>query len=298
VEHDFDSILGNDVIKRSMMAAIRHERVPHASIICGGAGFGKRMLAGAFARAVLCFAPVDGAACGTCTSCRTFDTGNNPDLVRIAPQKSTLGVDEVRSSIVADLAVLPYSSTKRVYIIEAAHKMTIPAQNAMLLTLEEGPRHAVFILLANNIESFLPTILSRCVLYKIPPLSEGIIAARTSAVAARFAQGSLGRALQLNADENFMQLRQMTLDLATNIANMDIPAIFAAAKDLEQHKVNIHDTLDILKLHYRDNMLAGDPAAVAHINAIGVTLEKLAANCPFLLCMETLLLKLSGENHD
>ncbi|MCL2169977.1 MAG: DNA polymerase III subunit [Defluviitaleaceae bacterium] len=301
-EQGFAQIIGGELIKRAMAASVARGRVSHAYIICGGAGFGKSMFANAFAKAILCASPMDGQGCGTCTSCRTYDSGNNPDVIVVEPKKATLGVGEVREEIVAGLAVLPYSSTKRIYIIKDAHKMTPSAQNAMLLSLEDGPKHAVFLLLATNLEAFLPTILSRCITYKIAPLSTDTIrthltkkgiAPDIASFAADFANGGMGRALRLATDQDFMQLRQTTLALAKNAATMDIPQIFATAKELEQHKDNIADILDILKLHYKDKLITGDFDCLAKIQAIDNTKEKLTANCPFLLCMEMLLISLS-----
>ncbi|MDR2168316.1 MAG: DNA polymerase III subunit [Clostridiales bacterium] len=302
VEHNFNNILGSDLIKRSMTASVARGRISHAYIICGEAGFGKRALAQSFAKAILCYAPTGGHACGICASCKTFESGNNPDLVVIAPIKASLGVDEMRDDIIANLSVLPFASSKRVYIIEQAHKMTHPAQNAMLLSLEDGPKHAVFLLLANHLGAFLPTLLSRCISYKIPPLPQNAIeehlrqrgiSPEKAQIGAWFSGGGIGRALALAQDEDFMELRRMALELARSAAQMSIPEIFAAAKNLEEHKDNIHDFLDILKLHYRDELISTlCPRLLAKIRAIDDTKEKLARNCPFLLCMEILLLKL------
>jgi DNA polymerase-3 subunit delta' len=158
--------------------------------------------------------------------------------------------------------------------------------------------------------AFLPTLLSRCAIYKIPPLDRVIIedyliqrgiAHDKARIAAQFSGGSIGQAMILAQDEDFAALRQMTLNLAANIAQMDIAAIFAAAKELESYKDNIRDILDILKLHYRDELVAAaqgqsDTKYILHkIHAIDDTKEKLSRNCQFLLCMEILLLQLSGQ---
>jgi len=302
VEHSYSKILENDSIKRSMALSIACGRVSHAYIIAGGAGFGKTMLAHAFAKAILCFAPNEGQPCDACSSCRTYDTGNNPDLVTVRPQKASFGVDDVRDGIIADLAVLPYANAKRVYILAKAHTMTPSAQNALLKSLEDGPKHAVFILLSNNLEAFLPTILSRAISYKIAPLAQAVIekflldngiVKETAQIAAWFSGGGIGQALRLATDEDFMQLREMTLDIAKRIEQMSIPEIFAMAKSLEAHKDSIHDILHILKLHYRDELIKGKAKYLNNITAIGDTTEKLSRNCPFLLCMEMLLLQLN-----
>jgi DNA polymerase-3 subunit delta' len=302
-----DNILGNELIKQSMVSSVSLGRVSHAYIICGPAGSGKRLLANAFGKAILCGA-YGSASCGLCKSCKTYDTGNNPDAVFITPQKQTLGVKEVREDILENLSILPYESDKRVYIINDAHKMTPAAQNAMLLTLEDGPEFAVFMLLADGLGSFLPTLLSRCIQYKIQPLSEDIIRSHLASngissgkaqIAAGFAHGSLGRALALAGDEDFMALRSFVLDLAHRLdtGKMDIPEIFAAAKSLEQYKDQIFVILDILKFHYRNGLLCGNNPVIAinKIHAIDDIKEKLGHNCNYLLCMEILLLKCRGD---
>jgi len=312
----FENILGNELIKQSMAASVALNRVSHAYIISGAAGSGKKLLAYSFAKAILCknkFPSLEGrtpkaeVVCGVCRSCKTADSGNNPDLVFIAPQKASLGIDEVRESIIENLAVLPYEADKRVYIINDAHKLTPAAQNAMLLTLEDGPEFAVFLLLADSLGNFLPTMLSRCIQYKTRPLDEGVISSYlegaglgisrdTAKVAAGFAHGSLGRALALATDEDFTALRAMTLDLAQRLEGMDVAEVFAAAKGLEQHKEQINDVLDILKMYYRDVLVLQENVekTINKIHAIDDIKEKLKSNCNFLLCMEILLLKCSG----
>lgn len=303
----FENILGNDLIKQSMLSSVLLGRVSHAYIICGPPGSGKKLLAHTFAKAVLCGANVGGMACGLCKSCKTLETSNNPDMVFISPQKASLGVKEIREDILENLAVLPYESNNRVYIIDSADKMTPAAQNAMLLTLEAGPKFAVFLLLADSLGPFLPTLISRCIQYKIQPLNTEVICSYLedsagikqdkAQIAANFAHGSLGRALQLAVNEDFMALRSMVLDLAHKLDLMDIPEIFVAAKSLEQYKDQIFDVLDILKLYYRDVLLSGkEPVAVVNkIHAIDDIKEKLRHNCNFLLCMEILLLQLQSD---
>ena len=168
-------IFGNELILRSMELSVAGGRVGHAYIICGGRGFGKKTLASHFAKAILCHDPQGGLPCGVCKSCKTCDTGNNPDLVFVQSEKDALTVGEVRSNLLGDLAVTPQVGDRRVYIIRNADKMNHQAQNAMLLSLEDGPKHAVFLLLAGGLGGFLPTILSRCIEYKIPPLSTDVI---------------------------------------------------------------------------------------------------------------------------
>jgi len=301
-------ILGNELTLRSMASAVGHRRISHAYIFCGGKGFGKKMLARHFAKAVLCHSPNDGMACGGCKSCKTCDSGNNPDLVFVQSEKSALSVGEVRSNLLADLAVLPHGGERRVYIIQNADMMNHQAQNALLLSLEDGPKHAVFMLLATGLGGFLPTILSRCVEYKIPPLGTGVIVQHLmgqgvpqdkAQIAAEFSGGGVGRALTLLDDEEFAQIRTTTINLAQTISGMGIAEIFATAKELEQQKEHIIDILDILQMLYRDALVTFyDVDALHKIHAITDAREKLRANCNFLMTVELLLLKLGGKYNE
>jgi len=300
-----EQISGNELILRSMQLSVANGRVGHAYIICGGKGFGKKTLARHFAKAVLCHAPRSGLSCGVCKSCKTCDTGNNPDLVYVQSEKDALSVGEVRGSLLADLAVTPQTGERRVYIIQNADKMNHAAQNAMLLSLEDGPKHAVFLLLAEGLGGFLPTILSRCVEYKIPPIDTDLIGQHLqkqgvdpnkAQIAANFSQGGIGRALALLDDEEFAARREMVLKLAQTITNMDIVEIFAAAKELEAHKEHISDIFDILQMHFRDRLVTNpNTDDVGKIHAISSAREKLRANCNFLMTLEILLLKLGGK---
>ena len=303
----FVDVVGNENIIKSMQAAIKRGHIGHAYIIDGAAGSGKRLLAGIFAAAVLCDKLEGGDPCGKCISCITLQSGNHPDVVYVRTQKKSIGIDDVREQIVENISVLPYSSEKRVYIIENAQMLTVPAQNALLKTLEDGPKYAVFLLLSENHKAFLPTILSRCVLYKITPLDDALIAAHlaargigagTAAAASACAGGSIGRALAIASDESFMQFRSEILDMAHDIESKDIVEIFAMAKDTERYKERIGEALDILCIYFRNILVGGQinnlQRLIRKIRIIEDAKQKLNSNCNFLLTMEIMLLKLSG----
>lgn len=311
VEYDFDGIVGNDLIKRAVKSSVLHGRISHSYIICGGIGFGKKLLANTFAKAVLCQNSSDGEPCAKCKSCMTYETGNNPDVVHIVSQKSAMGVEQMRDDILATLATQPHYGSKRAYIIHDAHKMTPSAQNAMLLTLEEAPKHAIFLLLSDGLGGFLPTLLSRCITYKMQQIGmdeikeklrqKGVDDSEKTQMAAELSQGSIGRALALATDGDFFSLRDMALSLMDELKKDDIPKIFAAAKSLENHKEQIFDILDIMQMHYRQEMVLEarkDNLNAAKFNLkkiqhIDDTKQKLKSNCNFLLCMEVLMIKLA-----
>ncbi|MCL2353011.1 MAG: DNA polymerase III subunit [Defluviitaleaceae bacterium] len=301
--HSFDHILGNEMVKRSMVQSIGLNRLHHSYIIAGSKGSGKKTLANAFAKSIVCAKPKEGLACGACKPCVTFDSGNNPDIVYIKSEKATLGVGEVREQVLEGLSISPHGKY-RVYIIQDAHKMTPAAQNAMLLTLEEGPKHTIFLLLTENIASFLPTVLSRCIKYQTAPLGSEVVREHLEKMGAdgekakaaiSLSKGYMGQAIKMAIDEDFIQMYNWVVDVAKG-GEKDIVEIFKTAKDMEQYKDNIFDVLEVLKNHYRGQMVEharngqGASNILAKIKIIIDTEEKLKTNCNFLLCMETMLL--------
>lgn len=170
--YSFKEIEGNEHIIKSMRRAVKNKMVSHAYIISGAEGSGKKLIASAFAKALLCDERADEPCC-KCVSCRTFDGGNNPDMIYVYPKKTkALSVDDVREQITSDVNIKPYNHDYKIYMIPKADTLTVQAQNALLKTLEEPPEYAVFILLAENTAAFLPTVLSRCVLFDIKPASQ------------------------------------------------------------------------------------------------------------------------------
>ena len=143
----------------------------------------------------------------------------------------------------ADLQIKPYAGPHKIYIIPDAEKLTIPAQNALLKTLEEPPEYAVILLIADGTSAFLPTILSRCVILQTRAVEEAQIAdflqrqkslpPDQARVLARFAGGNPGKSLQLVDDREFLELRDKTVDFLAHIAKRDALQIseFAAGID-------------------------------------------------------------------
>ena len=111
-----------------------------------------------------------------CHSCKQAINRNQPDILYLQHEKpNTISVDDIRSQINNDIVVKPYSSPYKVYIVDEAEKMNAQAQNALLKTIEEPPAYAVILLLTNNAETFLPTILSRCVRLDIKVVADNKI---------------------------------------------------------------------------------------------------------------------------
>lgn len=258
----FSNIVGNEQIINHLRSAVELDKVSHAYIFNGEKGSGKKLLAQAFARLLQC----DGEGekpCGSCRSCRQAQSGNHPDIIKINHEKpNTVGIEDIREQLVGDIQIKPYQSRYKIYIVPDAEKMTVQAQNALLKTIEEPPAYAVILLLTTNASSFLPTILSRCVVLNMKPvpdrevrryLMEHVEVPDYQAdVAVAFAQGNIGKAVQLSTSEYFNEIKNAALHLLKNVERMDISDITAVVKTVSEYKTDIRDYLDILAVWYRD----------------------------------------------
>ena len=241
-----------------LMRSVQAGRIVHALLFAGPHGSGKRTVARLFAQAMVC----SGAEkpCGVCPACKRFLAGSHPDVKLLRPEKKSIGVDEVRDLIDA-LALRPYEGGKHIVLIEQADRMTPSAQNALLKTLESPAGETMFFLITDAPGGLLPTILSRCQTVRFGDLSVEDCAAvlvrrglppERAAMLAGAAQGSVGRALEIDRDEEWFALREKVL---RSIEGLDRPAdVAAAAVPLEDMKGSEGDILDIMELWARDLM--------------------------------------------
>ena len=154
---NFDNIVDQEFIIKTLKNAISGNKVAHAYIFSGPRGTGKTSTAKVFAKSLNCENYKDGP-CEKCQSCLNFNI--NPDIIEI-DAASNNGVDDIRE-LINNVRIAPSNSKYKIYIIDEVHMLTISAFNALLLTLEEPPENVVFILATTNIESVPITILSRC----------------------------------------------------------------------------------------------------------------------------------------
>ncbi len=155
---DFENIVGQDYIIKTLKNSIKNGSISHAYIFSGPRGTGKTSTAKVFAKAINCLNSKDGDPCGECDFCRNF--AENPDIIEI-DAASNNGVDEIRT-LIDNVKLTPTNGKYKVYIIDEVHMLSTSAFNALLLTLEEPPAHSIFILATTNIENVPITILSRC----------------------------------------------------------------------------------------------------------------------------------------
>ena len=235
----FADIIDQEHITEHMQNAIKTSKVSHAYIISGDPHSGKKMMANIFAKAILCENKVerDGYldGCDECHSCIQANSASHPDIRILSREKPTsISVNEIRSQVCDDVYIKPYSDHK-IYIIPDAELMTPQAQNALLKTLEEPPLYTTIIILTSNIDAFLPTIISRCIVFPIKPVRDDLILKflmekrkivdYKARLAVSFAQGNVGKAILLTENEEFERLKNATLDLLSRIERLQVNEI-------------------------------------------------------------------------
>lgn len=287
---DFNAVAGHERIIKSLRESIKNDMTSHAYIFCGNKGSGRNLTAGAFAKTANCLSPINGNACGKCPSCIQFESGNNPDVFYVKATKTiSISVDDIREQIVNEVKIKPYSYKRKIFIIDKADTMTSQAQNALLKTLEEPPKYVLIILIAENTENFLPTVLSRCVMMKFSPISVNLIKnylinncamnENDAAFYAEYSIGSIGEALRLSGDENFYQMRNDIISCLDRLDTMDFVSAMFMAKEMEKYKA-YSELFDIMYMFYRDVFcmrLFKDDRYVIQKDKIGV-IEKKAKN--------------------
>ena len=322
---NFKSVIGHEQIIQHMSTALKNKKISHAYIFEGPNGCGKNMLAKVFSKALECEAGY-GDSCNMCRSCHQMDTGNQPDVKWLTHEKpATISVDDVRTQINADMAIKPYSSKYKIYIVDEAEKMNEQAQNALLKTIEEPPEYGIIMLLTNNLEALLPTILSRCIVFHLKPVDnykieeflekEYGVPDYKARICAAFSQGVVGKAIQMASSEDFNDLQYHVLNIVKNVHEMDVYEVIEAVKRLSAYKTDINDVIDMMMVWYRDVLIlkvTKDANAIVYkdeyrflmdqakrssyegLNEIIQSLEKakarLAANVNFDVAMEMMLL--------
>ena len=159
----FASVVGQNHITSTLKNAIERGQLAHAYLFCGPRGVGKTTCARIFAKAINCLNPVGAEACDACDSCRSFNENRSLNIHEL-DAASNNSVDDIRN-LIEQVRVLPQIGQYSVFIIDEVHMLSAAAFNAFLKTLEEPPKHAIFILATTEKHKIIPTILSRCQIY-------------------------------------------------------------------------------------------------------------------------------------
>jgi len=198
-----------------------------------------------------------------CRSCHQAKEHNQPDIIYVSHDKpNVISVDDIRQQLNNDIVIKPYNSKYKIYIVDEAEKMNVQAQNALLKTIEEPPTYGIILLLTTNADSFLPTILSRCITLNLKTVNEDLIKSYLmkkyqipdyqADVCAAFAQGNVGKAIQLAASDEFNELKAAALSIVKKLEDMDLYELNQLIKQINEFKPKIHEYFDLLTLWFRD----------------------------------------------
>jgi len=258
----FYDITGRLGLISNLLQIVENNKIANAYLFVGPEGMGKKTIGFFFANALLCGFESK-KPCGNCVGCKQFASGNHPDMKVIKPQKTSIGIEEIRS-IQKELIIRPYQSDRKLILIEDAHLMTFQAQNALLKSLEEPPPFVVFMLLSQRLQGLLPTVLSRLKAFRLEPLSKNEIAAiivrRTDSppekaeLFAALSEGNPGKGLKLAVSSEFTLQREAVSGLLRNIS-ADFSELLGYESLFTNNKDNIESIFDFLNLWFRDYLV-------------------------------------------
>ena len=254
-------IAGNTQLLGELRTMRRQNHLPHALLLHGERGCGKKALAKWFAALVLC-ENGDDAPCGCCKSCRLIAEDAHPDVTTAEHSGKRMGfsVETVRE-IRREASVLPNNGDMRVFIFPDADGMSIQAQNALLKSVEEPPAHSCFVFTAESVGVLLPTLLSRMTAKTVFQVTAGecseVLLRRgypdpeIQAAVSRFG-GNIGKCIAYLGDETLRKAADCAAELTAALAARNeydmLRLLTAAAADKEQ----LLRTLELLDAQVRD----------------------------------------------
>ena len=177
----FEDVVGQPQVTVTLKNELKSGRVNHAYLFTGSRGTGKTTCAKILSKAVNCLNLTDSNPCGECENCKGIDSGEILDVVEM-DAASNRKIDDIRS-IIDEVAFTPARAKYRVYIIDEVHMLTTEAFNALLKTLEEPPKHVIFILATTEVHKLPATITSRCQRFDFHRIAPKDIAYRLSVIA-------------------------------------------------------------------------------------------------------------------
>jgi len=303
----FDSVVGQKSITATLKNAIKNDHLAQAFLFCGSRGVGKTSTARILAKTINCSNLNDKyEACNQCESCESFNSGASLNVYEL-DAASNNSVEDIRN-LIDQVRIGPQLGDYKVYIIDEVHMLSTSAFNAFLKTLEEPPKHAIFILATTEKHKIIPTILSRCQIFdfnriKVKDIAEHLaeiakkeeIEAEGEAlhVIAQKADGALRDALSIfdqivtfsgnsityqNVIEN---LNILDYDYYFRIVEYamkeDIPGSLLLLNDIIEHGFDPHNFIVGLADHFRNLLVCKDVRTAALLEVGESTKERFVA---------------------
>lgn len=257
---DFSTIIGHEKQIRALKNSIKKGTISHSYLFEGEEGLGKKTVAYAFAKSLLCERGQD-EPCNACSSCIKFDSSNHPDFKIISPTNDTIPIKEI-VNLVKDISIIPFESNRKIYIIDNCHNMRLESQNALLKTLEEPPEYVTIILITSEKDKIIPTILSRCQIIKFYSLENSKIVnllvekynieINKAKFIASFSKGSLKKSLELANSSDFFNMRDRIIDLIDSLLKGDKVKAISSLDFFNENKDNAEEILDLMLYWFRD----------------------------------------------
>jgi DNA polymerase-3 subunit gamma/tau len=299
----FDTVVGQRSITSTLKNAIKTDHLAQAFLFCGSRGVGKTSSARILAKTINCFNRTENIeACDVCDSCISFNTGNSLNVYEL-DAASNNSVEDIRN-LVDQVRIPPQLGNYRVYIIDEVHMLSNSAFNAFLKTLEEPPKHAIFILATTEKHKIIPTILSRCQIFDFNRIRVKDIADHLAGIAvkesiaidseslhliAQKADGALRDALSMF--DQIVTFTGSTITYKSVLENLnvldydyyfrivesaekeDIPSALLLLNDIIDKGFDTHNFLGGLAEHYRNLLMCKD-VRVSSLLEVGEAVEQ------------------------
>jgi len=263
----FKNIIGQEKAVDILLKSLKENKIFPSYIFMGADGVGKKSTAVEFAKAINCLnLSNDFEVCEKCSSCNKINKLCSPDLKIIEPIKGLIRIEQIRE-LRREINLKPFENRKKIYIIDHAEAMTLEASNCLLKTIEEPPDYAIIILICINLDSILPTIVSRCQLIKFRLISylkimETVLSNKVNIekdkvkLISKLAQGSIGKALKLISDKEYFNRREKILNYLTLVLPGKYNGnLFTNMEKILTEMNKTEETLDIILFWYHDILL-------------------------------------------
>jgi len=271
-------IVGHTWAVTTLRRAIDEDRLSHAYLITGPSHVGKATLARTMAMAINCTG--ESRPCGACRACVRIASDTHVDVRIVAPDGDRLKIDQIRD-LRRELSLSPLEARRRVAILEDFDRATLEAMNALLKTLEEPPSNVVLILIAPEAGVLLPTIVSRCQVIALRPLTlvqvrEALmrrwgIDAERAELLSHLSGGRLGWAVLAAQDPSILNARAARLDDLQQMLGASRVERLAYAQTMARDALDTREAIDVWRTWWRDVMLvaAGSAARLTNVDRRG-----------------------------